>query len=115
MSIRDTATKAPPENYYHGFLAAMMACAEGTIGNCQSNRETGNGFADLMFTSPDQDTGVVVELKRRQSPQKMVPSGQAPLKPIRGKSYVVQLFNLARRRCGGGGGSALRFVGKPAS
>lgn len=103
VSVRDAATKAPPENYYHGFLAAMMACAEGTIGNCQSNRETGDGFADLMFTSPDQDTGVVIEIKRCQTPQEMVPSAQAALEQIREKRYVDELLNFDCRRCWGFG------------
>lgn len=103
MSGRDAATKAPPENYYHGFLAAMMACAEGTIGNCQSNRETGDGFADLIFTSPDQDTGVVIEIKRCQTPQEMIPAAQAALEQIQAKRYIDELLNFDCRHCRGFG------------
>lgn len=103
VSVRDAATKAPPENYYHGFLTAMMACAEGTISNYLSNRESGDGYADLMFTSPDQDTGVVIEIKRYQTPQEMVPAAQAALEQIQAKRYVDELLNFDCRRCWGFG------------
>ena len=103
MSVRDAATKAPPENYYHGFLAAMMACAEGTISNCLSNRETGDGYADLMFTSLDQDTGVVIEIKRCQTLQEMIPAAQAALEQIQTKRYLDELLNFDYRHCRGFG------------
>lgn len=103
VSVRDTATKAPPENYYHGFLTAMMACAEGTISNCLSNRETGDGYADLLFTSPDQDTGVVIEIKRCQTPQEMIPAAQAALEQIQAKRYIDELLNFDCRHCRGFG------------
>ena len=31
VSVRDTATKAPLENYYHGFLNGIFTCCENLI------------------------------------------------------------------------------------
>ena len=88
VSVRDEATKAPPENYYHGFLSAMLICAGDTITELQSNAEAGSGYADLVLTSPDMDTGVVIEVKRCSRPEIMAREAQAALDQIRAKRYA---------------------------
>lgn len=45
-----------------------------------------------MFTSPDQDTGVVIEIKRCQTPQEMIPAAQAALEQIQAKRYIDELL-----------------------
>mgnify|MGYP002515677958 CR=1 FL=1 len=109
ISVRDSATKAPPENYYHGFLTAMLACAGSTIENFHSNRESGNGFADLVFTSPDQDVGVIVEIKRCNKDQEMMTSAQKALAQIKTQNYVQELMNYDCRQLWGFG---IAFYGK---
>ncbi len=88
VSVRDEATKAPPENYYHGFLSALLICAGDKAANLHSNSEAGVGFADLVFTSEDLDTGVVIEIKRCNKPDEMPAAAEAALKQIKDKRYA---------------------------
>lgn len=92
VSVRDEATKAPPENYYHGFLSAMLVCAGDRVANLHSNAEAGNGFADLVFTSEDLTIGAVIELKRCAKPEDMPRAAQDGLEQIQAKNYV-QVFD----------------------
>ena len=99
VSVRDTATKAPAENYYHGFLTALLSCAGAYARDMYSNREAGDGYADLLFTSGtgSQRVGVVLELKRCAVPEEMYDAAEAALKQIRDKRYTARLDRL---RCG---------------
>ena len=44
VSIRDTATKAPLENYYHGFINGIFTCCENIISDYHSNYKSGSGY-----------------------------------------------------------------------
>ena len=63
VSVRDRATRAPAENFYHGFLSGVMSSAEEVISIFRSNAEAGEGYADILFTSVKEDVGVIVEIK----------------------------------------------------
>ena len=63
VSIRDNATKAPHENFYHGFLNGLLAAAGDYIGEFRSQPEAGSGYADLIFSSYDGASSVVIEVK----------------------------------------------------
>ena len=91
VSVRDEMTKAPPENYYHGFLSALLVCAGEAIEGLHSNPEAGDGYADLVFTSPDMDVGVVIEVKRCREPSEMQREAKAALCQIKTKHYA-QIF-----------------------
>ncbi len=62
ISIRDAA--APDdrkESFYHGtMLGILMASGRMSV---VSNREAGNGFADILAKSKDGETGIVIEMK----------------------------------------------------
>ena len=45
-------------------------------------------YADLVLTSPDMDTGVVIEVKRCSRPEIMAQEAQAALDQIRAKRYA---------------------------
>ena len=49
VSIRDFATKAKKENFYHGFLSGVFTNCSNFITDFKSNSESGDGYADLMF------------------------------------------------------------------
>lgn len=66
----------------------MLICAGDTITELQSNAEAGSGYADLVLTSPDMDTGVVIEVKRCSRPEIMAQEAQAALDQIRAKRYA---------------------------
>jgi hypothetical protein len=49
------------ENFYHGFVAGLLAGAKGH--KCLSNRESGDGRADIQLLADDHSAAVVVEVK----------------------------------------------------
>ncbi len=98
VSVRDGATKAPPENYYHGFLLAMLVCAGDKADNLRSNREGGAGFPDLVFNSDDLDVGVVIEVKCCDTPAAMPPAAEAGLAQIKEKRYAEAFDGLQCRK-----------------
>src|SRR5574344_1217620 len=63
VSIRDFATNAPKENYYHGFMNGLLVNGSATIKEQISNMESGDGYADLKL-SAKSGTMVVIELKQ---------------------------------------------------
>ena len=99
VSVRDAAAKSPAENYYHGFLSVLFACAGLPTGNFVSNGEAGDGFADIVFASGvgSRRIGVVIEIKRCDKPEDMYDFAEAALKQIRDKHYTERLDKL---RCG---------------
>ena len=86
VSIRDTATKSPAENFYHGFLSAIFTSAT-VIKNFQSNAEAGNGYADILFVSADKSVGVVIEIKRCEKEADSADLCQKALDQIAEKGY----------------------------
>lgn len=63
ISIRDTASKEPKENFYHGFLNGLFSNSAKKFDSYYSNTESGNGYADIMFTSATGEIGVIIEIK----------------------------------------------------
>ena len=116
VSVRDTATKAKAENYYHGFLLALLAGAADAVDNLESNREAGDGYADLLFTSENGATGVVIELKHSYD---MENAAQEALTQIETKQYVRGLTRYGCRHYFGYGiafsGKSCAVAGKPLS
>src|SRR5574344_3154960 len=72
ISIRDTATKEPKENFYHGFLNGLFSNCKSIIKNYTSNSESGKGYADIMFTSNSGDIGVIIEVKYATAPSELL-------------------------------------------
>lgn len=62
ISVRDTFVKKPTkENFYHGILLGILSFKGGWM--VTSNKETGDGFSDIMVRIDDSDTGIVIEIK----------------------------------------------------
>ena len=102
VSVRDVATRAPAENYYHGFLAALLSCAGSFAKDLRSNVEAGDGFADLAFTcgTGSGRAGVVIEIKRCSKPEDMYDFAEAGLKQIASKRYTAYLDRLrCEKKC----------------
>lgn len=60
VSFRDSA-----ENYYHGFLAGLLAVLKGYI--CLSNREAGEGVSDIRLESENRKSATIIEVKISKS------------------------------------------------
>ena len=63
VSIRDFSTKAPKENYYHGFMNGLLVNGTSYIEEHKSNTEAGDGYADLILLSSGKNAIAVLELK----------------------------------------------------
>ena len=63
ISVRDFSCNAKKEYYYHAFLNGRFSCMGHKIVNYSSNGESGDGYADIMFTDTVKKIGVVIELK----------------------------------------------------
>lgn len=63
VSVRDTATKAPHENYYHGFLNCIFTNCKYNLGEYHSNYESGDGYADITFNNLGGTKACVIEIK----------------------------------------------------
>ena len=64
VSIRDFATRAPKENYYHGFMNGLLINSVSYARELKSNVESGNGYVDLIIGSEEKNTLVILELKQ---------------------------------------------------
>ena len=62
ISIRDTFARKPTkENFYHGLLLGILGFKENW--SVMSNRESGDGFGDILIRIEDEDVGLVIEVK----------------------------------------------------
>ena len=62
ISIRDTAVKTDmKENFYHGVLLGILGVK--TRWGISSNREMGEGYADILAEPDTGDMGIIIEVK----------------------------------------------------
>ena len=62
ISIRDTfVRKNIKENFYHGILLGILGVKASW--GISSNRETGDGYADILVEPDDEDIGIIIEVK----------------------------------------------------
>ena len=62
ISVRDTFVRRPTkENFYHGILLGILSFKTGWL--VSSNRETGDGFSDIMISIYDSEVGIIIEVK----------------------------------------------------
>lgn len=62
ISIRDTfVEKSLKENFYHGILLGILGVKEDW--GVFSNRETGDGYSDIMIGTEDSEMGIIIEIK----------------------------------------------------
>lgn len=62
ISIRDTfVKKAMKENFYHGILLGILGFWDNW--SVSSNRESGEGYSDILAETDNGETGILLELK----------------------------------------------------
>ena len=67
VSVRDFATNAPKENYYHGFINGLLVNGVSLIQEQKSNFESGEGYIDLIIQSSGSEQIIVIfELKQTE-------------------------------------------------
>ena len=100
ISVRDTATKAPSENFYHGFLNGLFAASRSCVDNYKSNVEAGGGYADIVFTTDlGSDTiGIVIEVKYTSKVEALRVTALTALNQITQKQYTEYFENFGCTR-----------------
>lgn len=89
ISVRDTfVRKHTKENFYHGILLGILGFKEGWT--VQSNKETGNGFSDIMIQTDDLEMGIIIEVKYAED-DRMDMECQRALNQIDENCYVDAL------------------------
>ena len=89
ISVRDTAVqKAMKENFYHGILLGILSFKEDW--SVMSNRESGDGFSDILIRSEDADAGIVIEIKYAEA-GKLEEECEKALNQIVDKRYTEEL------------------------
>ena len=87
VSIRDTATRAPHENYYHGFLNGIFTNCKDNLGEYHSNYESGDGYPDILFKDIDCRKVAIIEIKSAPVGSDLVTLSETALSQIEEKNY----------------------------
>lgn len=86
ISILDTkARNEEKEIFYHGILLGILKNNSGWA--VKSNRESGNGFADIMIKPKNPDTGIILELKYARSINDLDQACERALNQIKDRGY----------------------------
>ena len=89
VSIRDTATKAPLENYYHGFINGIFTSCEKLVSEYHFNYEAGNGYPDITFKAERNTKAVIIEIKATTNDEEMDELAAKALAQIEDKNYAL--------------------------
>ena len=87
ISILDT--KAPDdmkENFYHGLLLGLLR-GSNPDWLIKSNRESGDGFSDILIMPEDPDAGIVIEVKYAKEMKELDAACEAAMAQIQNKRY----------------------------
>ena len=92
VSVRDTATKAPHENYYHGFLNGIFTNCKDSLGEYHSNYKSGDGYADITFNNLGGTKACVIEIKVCKEKESKAKKANEAIEQILEKHYADAIF-----------------------
>ena len=91
ISIRDTSVrKEMKENFYHRILLGILGIKENWI--VRSNRESGEGYSDILIETDDTAMGIVIEMKYAEDGN-LQKAAEKALKQIESKQYEEALYD----------------------
>ena len=99
VSVRDTATKAPHENYYHGFLNGIFTNCKDNLGKYHSNYESGDGYADITFNNLGGTKACVIEIKVCKEKESRAKKANEAIEQILEKRYADTIFEDENITC----------------
>ena len=99
VSVRDTATKAPHENYYHGFLNDIFTNCKDNLGEYYSNYESGDGYADTTFNNLGGTKACVIEIKVCKEKESRAKKANEAIEQILEKHYADTIFEDENITC----------------
>ena len=96
ISILDTkASDDMKENFYHGLLLGLLRGSNpGWL--LKSNRESGDGFSDILIKPEDPDAGIVIEVKYAKEMKNLDAACEAAMTQIKEKRYDEALRDEGR-------------------
>ena len=90
ISVFDTkARNEEKEIFYHGILLGILKNYSGWV--VKSNRESGDGFADILLKPKNPDAGIIVELKYARSLHDLDQACERALEQIKDRRYDIEL------------------------
>ena len=90
ISVFDTkARNEEKEIFYHGILLGILKNYSGWV--VKSNRESGDGFADILLKPKNPDAGIIVELKYARSLHDLDQACERALEQIEDRRYDTEL------------------------
>ncbi len=92
VSVRDTATRAHHENYYHGFLNGIFTNCKDNLGEYHSNIESGDGYADITFNNLGGTKACVIEIKVCKEKESRAKKANEAIAQILEKHYADAIF-----------------------
>ena len=96
ISILDTkAPDAMKENFYHGLLLGLLR-GSNPDWLIKSNRESGDGFSDILIMPEDPDAGIVIEVKYAKEMKELDAACEAAIAQIKNKRYDEALRDEGR-------------------
>ena len=96
ISILDTkAPDALKENFYHGLLLGLLR-GSNPDWLIKSNRESGDGFSDILIEPEDPDAGIVIEVKYAKEMKALDAACEVAMAQIKDKRYDEALRNEDR-------------------
>ena len=96
ISILDTkAPDAMKENFYHGLLLGLLR-GSNPDWLIKSNRESGDGFSDILIEPEDPDAGIVIEVKYTKEMKELDAACEAAITQIKDKRYDETLRDEGR-------------------
>ena len=96
ISILDTkASDDMKENFYHGLLLGLLR-GSNPDWLIKSNRESGDGFSDILIEPEDPDAGIVIEVKYAKEMKDLDAACEAAMAQIKNKRYDEALRDEGR-------------------
>ena len=99
VSVMDTATRAPHENYYHGFLNGIFTNCKDSLGEYHSNYESGDCYADITFNNLGGTKACVIEIKVCKEKESRAKKANEAIEQILEKHYADTIFEDENITC----------------
>ena len=99
VSVRNTATRAPHENYYHGFLNGIFTNCKDSLGEYHSNYESGDCYADITFNNLGGTKACVIEIKVCKEKESRAKKANEAIEQILEKHYADTIFEDENITC----------------
>ena len=96
ISILDTkAPDAMKENFYHGLLLGLLR-GSNPDWLIKYNRESGDGFSDILIEPEDPDAGIIIEVKYAKEMKELDAACETAMSQIKNKRYDEALRDEGR-------------------